>query len=342
MKKSSLFTFKVLLLGGTLSGKTCLLNKYIENIYKKCGSTIGIDFKVKTIKFDYYEIKLKIWDTAGQEKFRSITKKYYKGFDGVIFNFNITDKRTFIDLEYFKKGVAEEKGYFESIICANSCDLEERREIAKEEIQNYEKNNQIKVFETSAKSGKNINEAFNYLIYLMLKQKGDEKILRVYENWRNNQIYPSIFLVALQIPDINLFEKIYTFNVKGKNITLNLIYNDCFYKIDGFIFFCDLTNEESIEYILKKINAYKEYSLNKKSIIITYQGKKNKELTSDGKCNQLNSLYEIAGEEDIDIFDTIKQNNINYILEDLINLIIFGKKSINISNFNELKKYINF
>ena len=108
-----------------------------------------------------------------------------------------------------------------------------------------------------------------------------EKIL--YENWRNNQIYPSIFLVALQIPDINLFEKIYTFNVKGKNITLNLIYNDCFYKIDGFIFFCDLTNEESIEYILKKINAYKEYSLNKKSIIITYQGKKNKERLSMGR-----------------------------------------------------------
>ena len=92
MDKNCDFIFKILLLGDTLTGKTALLLRYVDNSFSFSNHFIGMDYKIKSIVFDMYKIKLQIWDTPGGERFRSLTKHTYKGTDGCIFNFNITNK----------------------------------------------------------------------------------------------------------------------------------------------------------------------------------------------------------------------------------------------------------
>jgi len=92
--------FKVLIVGSTGVGKTCLLIRYTDKIYKeKYGSTIGVDFKMKTIELEGEKIKLQLWDTAGQERFRTITSSYYRNANGIILVFDLTDRDTFADLK---------------------------------------------------------------------------------------------------------------------------------------------------------------------------------------------------------------------------------------------------
>lgn len=171
------YEFTILLLGGNPSGKTSLLNRYVENAFYHGGlPTIGINYKIKLIKIDNYEIKIKILDTAGGERFKSLTKYYYGKADGFIFNFNITNKSSFKIIDSFIDDVEFYKNNFESIICANFSDLQERKEITDEEIKNYEQEINIKIFKTSAKTGQGINEAFDYLIMQLLKKKEFWKI----------------------------------------------------------------------------------------------------------------------------------------------------------------------
>ena len=88
--------FKILTIGESGVGKTCLLIRYTENKFQKNYlTTIGIDFKSKNITLHNKSVKLKIWDTAGQERFRNITQQYYKGADGIVLVFDLTDAATF-------------------------------------------------------------------------------------------------------------------------------------------------------------------------------------------------------------------------------------------------------
>ena len=86
-------TFKILTLGESGVGKTCILRRFVENKFiKNHLATIGIDFRTKTIPINDYEVKLKIWDTAGEERFRNITNQYYKGADGIILVYDLNNK----------------------------------------------------------------------------------------------------------------------------------------------------------------------------------------------------------------------------------------------------------
>ena len=237
MDKKNEFIFKILLLG-SCSGKTCLLMRYAENIFSKIDlSTIGIDYKTKLIEFDKYQIKLNIWDTAGAEKFINITKAYYKGTNGFIFNFDIRDKNTLKRMDYYINDVKKERNNdYDSIICANCCDLEEEKEITKEEIKNYELKYNIKIFETSAKSGFNINEAFNYLIYQILKRKSNKQVLSSFEKWSN--IYIKFKISLFKEPSCkNIFKEQYYYNINGDDIKLNIIDNNSYLDADELIFF---------------------------------------------------------------------------------------------------------
>lgn len=164
--------FKVLLVGDSKVGKTSILLQFTEETYSEAHvMTIGIDYKVKRIQMDNYKINLKIWDSAGQERFQSITKNYYKGADAVVFVFDITDRDSFTNLKKWIKQAEDHvtnKNY-KKIIVGNKDDLEPERKVEQKEISYFAKKNNIDYIETSAKTNHNITEVFSYLVNDLLK-----------------------------------------------------------------------------------------------------------------------------------------------------------------------------
>ena len=127
--------YKVLLLGDTNVGKTCFLFKYTDNIFHENHiATIGLDYRVKKIKLkNGKEISLQIWDTAGQDRFRAITKNYYKGAHGIVLIYDITNNQTFENVSKWVNQIHEEVSLNVVIFLAgNKIDLEEKREISYE------------------------------------------------------------------------------------------------------------------------------------------------------------------------------------------------------------------
>lgn len=93
------YLFKTILIGNSGVGKTSIINRYVDQIYSENYiSTIGVDFKIKTLVRDNETVKLQIWDTAGQERFRTITGSYYRGAHCIIVVFDVTDKESFNDI----------------------------------------------------------------------------------------------------------------------------------------------------------------------------------------------------------------------------------------------------
>lgn len=99
---------KIVIIGDSAVGKTNILLRYVNEEYKMTHiSTIGVDFKVKTINIDGVKIKMQIWDTAGQERFKTMTETYYKGAAGVVLVYSITDRKTFNNIESWLKQINE-------------------------------------------------------------------------------------------------------------------------------------------------------------------------------------------------------------------------------------------
>ena len=158
--------FKIVIIGDTYVGKTNILSRYISNEFDpNSNSTIGVELTTKTYNFDNNDVKVQIWDTAGQEKYRSITSSYYKGAQGCLLVYDITKKKSFdnIDKWYSElKSNSDEKIY--TMLLGNKSDLEENREVSIGEAEKKAKNFNIAFMETSAYNGNNINKAFNELI----------------------------------------------------------------------------------------------------------------------------------------------------------------------------------
>ena len=158
--------FKIVIIGDTYVGKTNILSRYISNEFDpNSNSTIGVELTTKTYNFDNNDVKVQIWDTAGQEKYRSITSSYYKGAQGCLLVYDITKKKSFdnIDKWYSElKSNSDEKIY--TMLLGNKSDLEENREVSIDEAEKKAKNFNIAFMETSAYNGNNINKAFNELI----------------------------------------------------------------------------------------------------------------------------------------------------------------------------------
>ena len=134
-------------------------------------SSIGVDFKVKKIEIDDKLIKMQIWDTAGHEKFRTITTSYYKSAHAIIILYDITEEASFehiknwmIEIDKFgKQGVMR-------ILVGNKCDLEENRKISKETGEDLANKYGIKFYEVSAKDNKNIENIFEETAKILLEK----------------------------------------------------------------------------------------------------------------------------------------------------------------------------
>ncbi|KAJ1666754.1 ras GTPase [Coemansia sp. RSA 1646] len=156
------YLFKLLLIGDSGVGKSCLLLRFADDTYTESYiSTIGVDFKIRTIELDGKTVKLQIWDTAGQERFRTITSSYYRGAHGIIVVYDVTDSETFSNVKqwlqeidrYASEGVNK-------LLVGNKSDLEDKRKVDVTEAKDFADSLNISFLETSAKDSTNVEKAF--------------------------------------------------------------------------------------------------------------------------------------------------------------------------------------
>ena len=180
MSQSQENTIKIIILGSSNVGKTCILQKGFENEFNQNSlSTIGIDFKTKFFKFDDTKVKVNYIDTAGQEKFRAISLNYLKGTDGAVLVFDITKKETYELIGTWLDDIRENnKMSIGKMLIGNKADLEEEREVSKEEGEQLAQMLECKYYETSAKTGQNVNEALDEIAkvtYLIWKKSNENR-----------------------------------------------------------------------------------------------------------------------------------------------------------------------
>ena len=160
--------YKVLLLGDSSVGKTCFLLRYCDKSFQEAHlSTIGLDYRLKTMTLENDKtIKLQIWDTAGQDRFRAITKNYYKGANGIILIYDVTNKQSYENVKNWLTQIKEEANPNVIIyLTGNKIDVEENlRVITTEDGQKIAEEYQLLFKEASAKNGINVNEIFQELV----------------------------------------------------------------------------------------------------------------------------------------------------------------------------------
>jgi len=167
---------KILLLGNGSVGKTSLINRYLKNVYNPVYlTTIGIDQSIKYLSINNKHIKLSIWDTAGQEQFRTIAKSFYNKTDAVIVCFDLTEKESLNSIGYWIDQLCNriELNQIGLVLVGTKLDLTnlENDDGISEEVEKYVKKYNIKYFKTSSLSGKNVKEVFNYLVKITLNIK---------------------------------------------------------------------------------------------------------------------------------------------------------------------------
>ena len=166
------YLFKLIIVGDSNVGKTNIMSKYIRDQFNfNSKSTIGVEFGTKILTIDNKKIKAQIWDTAGQERYKSITSAYYKGAKGALIVYDITNKFTF---ESVYKWVQDLNSYGEKnltlLLVGNKSDLENKRQINKDEGEEKAKSFGLGFIETSACSGDNIDQAFEIMLKEVLKK----------------------------------------------------------------------------------------------------------------------------------------------------------------------------
>ena len=166
-------TFKILTIGESGVGKTCILRRFVENKFLKSHlATIGIDFRTKIIHVYGRDVKLKIWDTAGQERYHNITNQIYKGADGIILVYDVNDEVSFTKIkdwiEQITSNISQDE--LSLVLLGNKSDIEERI-ISKERGQEMAEYLKVKYYETSALNGTGIDEAFEGLTKEIMKKK---------------------------------------------------------------------------------------------------------------------------------------------------------------------------
>jgi Ras-related protein Rab-1A len=159
--------YKILILGDSKVGKSCFLTRYADKTYQEDYlSTIGMDYKIKNYELENGDIiKLYIWDTAGQDRFRSITSNYYKGADGIILIYDITKQETFNNVRNWITSIKEEApAKVVLILVGNKVDDEKNRAVPKSEGEKIADEYNLPFLECSAKSDINVTETFDVLI----------------------------------------------------------------------------------------------------------------------------------------------------------------------------------
>ncbi|KRZ72849.1 Ras-related protein Rab-10, partial [Trichinella papuae] len=178
-KKQYDLLFKLLLIGDSGVGKTCILYRFSDDAFNTTFiSTIGIDFKIKTIELKGKKIKLQIWDTAGQERFHTITMSYYRGAMGIMLVYDITNQKSFENITKWLRNIEEHASEdVEKMLLGNKCDIEEKRMVSKERGEEIAGKHGIRFLETSAKAKINIDKAFYDLAEAILNKEPSKEVI---------------------------------------------------------------------------------------------------------------------------------------------------------------------
>ena len=170
-------SINIMTLGNTAVGKTSFIIKYTEDTFQEVYlSTIGIDFKVKTVTIKDKQYKLFFYDTTGQERFRSLSFNIIKNAHGIILMYDITNKSSFNSIPEWIKNIKESKGEdFPMILCGNKIDKEDERVITREESEELSNEYVIDFFEISNKNGINIEKAVLSLVKKILRHNKYKK-----------------------------------------------------------------------------------------------------------------------------------------------------------------------
>ena len=170
--------FKVLVLGDPSVGKSCFLIRYTDDTFQDVYlSTIGMDCKYKDVVLEEDKsIRLQIWDTAGQDRFRSITKNLYKGASGIMLIYDITNRKSFDNVKTWVNSIREEvSNKVVIVLVGNKVDLEKKRQVETEKGEKIADEFDMPFFECSALTGENINKAFETLAKKLVEVKAKTK-----------------------------------------------------------------------------------------------------------------------------------------------------------------------
>ncbi|XP_037551793.1 ras-related protein Rab-19-like [Nematolebias whitei] len=169
------FLFKIILIGDTNVGKTCVVQNFKSGIFaERQQNTIGVDFTVRTVNIEGKKVKIQVWDTAGQERFRTITQSYYRSAHGAMIAYDITRDSTFDSVSHWIKEVElYGAANIVLVLIGNKCDLENERQVPFERACNLAKDRGIlAALETSAKESQNVEEAFLMMARELMSRNG--------------------------------------------------------------------------------------------------------------------------------------------------------------------------
>jgi len=169
--------FKLLIIGDSGVGKSSLLLRFADNTFTgNYITTIGVDFKIRTLEVGGERVKLQIWDTAGQERFRTITSTYYRGTHGVIVVYDVTNGESFANVKRWLHEIEQNCEVVNRILVGNKNDCPDRKVVLYEDAKRFADQMNISLFETSAKDNINVEEMFTVMTQMVLQSKRDQRL----------------------------------------------------------------------------------------------------------------------------------------------------------------------
>ena len=173
------YLFRLCLLGEAGVGKSSILTRFCDNTFKEnYNNTIGLDFRVVTLKYKDIISKLHIWDTAGQERFRSLSLNYLHNSHGFIFVYDVSDKNSFDNIiNWINLGFDNNKNSIINFLIGNKCDLENKRQVSQNEGEQFAKEKNLIFLEASCKIDQNVQKIFYYFNYKLIEYYNHNKYI---------------------------------------------------------------------------------------------------------------------------------------------------------------------
>lgn len=187
---------KVVIVGNGAVGKSSMIQRYCRGIFTKdYKKTIGVDFLERQLEVSGEDVRLMLWDTAGQEEFDAITKAYYRGAQACVLIFSTVDRLSFLDIKSWKMKVENECGEIPMVLVQNKIDLIEQATVTPEEAETLAKKMRLRFYRTSVKEDLNVNEVFRYLCEKYLSQMNT---LLEGNGLETKSVGPSIFVTQIR------------------------------------------------------------------------------------------------------------------------------------------------